>query len=47
MVRFNFNLKARAEACFRTQLSAVALAGCLAVATADPGPFIGVQPYAS
>lgn len=46
MVRYHFNLKANVEACFRTQLAAVTLAGCLAVAAAVRDP-IGVQPYAS
>lgn len=46
MVRFNFNLKANAEACFRAQLIAVALSGCIAVAAAVHGPS-GTQPYAS
>jgi hypothetical protein len=45
MVQFNFNLKANAEACFRTHLTAVALSGCIAVATAVHGPS-GTQPYA-
>jgi hypothetical protein len=45
MVRFNFNLKANAEACFRSRLTAVALSGCIAVAAAVHGPS-GTQPYA-
>lgn len=45
MVRYHFNLKANVEACFRAQLVAVTLAGCLAVAAAVRDP-IGVQPYA-
>jgi len=46
MGRFNFNLKANAEACFRAPLIAVALSGCIAVAAAVHGPS-GAQPYAS
>lgn len=46
MVRFNFNLNAYAEACFRNQLAAVVLSGCIAVAAAVHGPS-GTQPYAS
>lgn len=46
MVRFNFNLKATAEACFRNHLTAVTLSGCIAVAAAVHGPS-GTQPYAS
>ena len=46
MGRFNFNLNANAEACFRSQLTAVALSGCIAVAAAVHGPS-GTQPYAS
>ena len=46
MGRFNFNLYANAEACFRSQLTAVALSGCIAVAAAVHGPS-GTQPYAS
>lgn len=46
MVRFNFNLKANAEACFRNHLSAVTLYGCVAVAAAAQVPS-GAQPYAS
>lgn len=46
MVRFNFNLKATAEVCFRNHLAAVALSGCIAVAAAVHGPS-GTQPYAS
>lgn len=47
MVDVKFNLKARVEACFRTNLAAVALSACVAVAAADPGPARRVQPYAS
>jgi hypothetical protein len=46
MGRFNFNLSANAEACFRSHLTAVALSGCIAVAAAVHGPS-GTQPYAS
>ena len=46
MSRFVFNLKANAEACFRGQLMAVALSGCIAVAAAVHGPS-GAQPCAS
>lgn len=46
MVRFNFNLKAKAGACFSVQRTAVALSGCIAVAAAVHGPS-GTQPYAS
>jgi hypothetical protein len=47
MVDIKFNLKACVEACFRTNLAAVALSACVAVATADPGPTRRVQPYTS
>lgn len=46
MGRFNFNLKANAEACFRSHLTAAALSGCIAVAAAVHGPS-GAQPYVS
>ncbi|MGY4829173.1 hypothetical protein ACVNIS_11390 [Sphaerotilaceae bacterium SBD11-9] len=45
MVRYNFNLNAKAEACFRNRLAAVTLSGCIAVAAAVHGPS-GTQPYA-
>lgn len=45
MVKFKFNLNANVEACFRNQLTAVALSGCIAVAAAVHGP-LGAQPYA-
>ncbi|MDR6860527.1 hypothetical protein [Variovorax guangxiensis] len=45
MVQYNFNLNANAEACFRTRLAAVTLAGCVAVAAAVRGP-TWAQPYA-
>lgn len=45
MVQYNFNLKAAAETCFRAQLVAVTLAGCVAVAAAG-SPTWG-QPYVS
>jgi len=45
MGRFNFNLKANVEACFRIPLTAVALSGCIVVAAAVHGPS-GTQPYA-
>jgi hypothetical protein len=47
MVRYNVNLKARAEGNFRTKLAAVFLSASLAVAAADPGSLTGIQPYAS
>ena len=43
MGRFNFNLYANTEACFRSHLTAVTLSGCIAVVY---GPS-GTQPYAS
>lgn len=46
MGRFNFNLNAKAEACFRSHLTAVTLSGCIAVAAAVHGPS-GTQPYVS
>lgn len=45
MVRYNFNLNAKVEACFRFPLAAVTLAGCIAVAAAAQGP-TWAQPYA-
>jgi hypothetical protein len=46
MVTFKLNLKANAEVFFRNLLTAVALSGSIAVATAVYGPS-GTQPYVS
>jgi len=45
MVRFNFNLNAKAEACFSNRLKTVAMSVCIAVAAAAQGS-LGTQPYA-